>query len=110
MSHHKLTLDINSIKFDRPIRIAVVQSLYNLEITQGLVDGIQARLSELKHLNSQISVSVHPVPGAVEIPLVADRLASTDEYDAIIACGAIIRGETFHFECVCQILVITIFI
>lgn len=80
--------------------IAIVVSRYNLDITQKLLDGAQERLLELGFTKERITVIW--VPGAVEIPIAAQRLALTGKYEAIISFGAVIFGETRHFDYVCE--------
>lgn len=80
--------------------IAIVISRFNEEITHKLYEGAIARLKELEFSESQIT-SVF-VPGAVEIPLVAKRLAKNNGYEAIVCLGAVIRGETSHYDYVCE--------
>lgn len=80
--------------------IAIVVSRFNQEITQKLYDGAIQRLQELNFDTKQITVVW--VPGAVEIPLAAQRLAKCEKYEAIICLGAVIMGETKHFDYVCE--------
>jgi 6,7-dimethyl-8-ribityllumazine synthase len=80
--------------------IAIVVSRFNQEITQKLYDGAIQRLNELDFDTQQITVVW--VPGAVEIPLAAQRLAKTEKFEAVICLGAVIMGETKHFDYVCQ--------
>lgn len=80
--------------------IAVIVSRFNEEITQKLHDGAVARLSELGFTSQQVKIV--SVPGAIEIPITAQRLAQTKKYKAIICLGAVILGETKHFDYVCQ--------
>lgn len=82
------------------IKIAIITSRFNEEITQKLYDGTLARLKELHIPENQIT-SIW-VPGAIEIPITAQRLALTQNYAAIICLGAVIMGETKHFDYVCQ--------
>lgn len=80
--------------------VALVVSRFNQEITSALYQGAIERLQELNfHENQIITVWV---PGAVEIPITAKRLAMTNKYEAIICLGAVIRGKTAHFDYVCQ--------
>ena len=104
MSQSPLSLDIENLKLTKKYRIGVIQSLYNRDITDGLVSGIQSRLAGLPSIASNVSLETFHVPGAVEISLVAQKLAEKKQFDALIGCGAIIRGDTFHFECVCQLV------
>lgn len=80
-------------------KIAIVVSDFNAHITEKLLEG--ALNSLLKH-KTQDSIKIIHVPGAVEIPLVVKALAITKKYEAIIALGAVIRGETGHYDYVCE--------
>ncbi len=81
-----------------PARIALIVSRFNPDITEKLLEGALARMRELSLTHERIIW----VPGAVEIPLMAQHLARTNHYHAIIALGAVIRGETTHYDYVCQ--------
>jgi len=73
-------------------RFAIVASEYNSVIVDRLIDGARKALKGQKH------VSVIRVPGSFEIPLAAKRAALSKKYDAIVAIGCVVRGETPHFE------------
>ena len=77
-------------------RIAVVVSRFNESVTQKLVDGALDALT--RHGVAFDDVDVVWVPGAWELPIAARRLLSMDRYDGVVALGAVIRGETPHFE------------
>ena len=79
-------------------RIAVVAARFNEMITGRLVESALAGLA--KHGVSADDVDVAWVPGAFEIPLVASRMARTCRYAAVICLGAVIKGDTAHFELV----------
>jgi 6,7-dimethyl-8-ribityllumazine synthase len=80
------------------LRIAIVRARYNDVLTSRLS---QACLSELERLDVDAGDIRHvTVPGALEIPLALKALADTGDYDALIALGCVIRGETYHFELV----------
>ena len=80
------------------LRIAIVRARFNDAITSKLV---QACLSELDRLDVDEGDIRHvTVPGALEIAVVLKALADSGDYDALIALGCIIRGETYHFELV----------
>lgn len=81
-------------------KIAIVVSQFNQGITDKLLDGAVERLRSLG-ITKQ-SISVLAVPGAIEIPLIAKLLAKTRTYEAIICLGAVIRGETGHYDFVCK--------
>lgn len=81
-------------------RIAVITSKFNQPVTEALRTGAHQRLLELGCLPNNIEH--FSVPGAVEIPLIAKKLALKGLYHAIITLGAVIRGETTHYDYVCQ--------
>jgi 6,7-dimethyl-8-ribityllumazine synthase len=80
--------------------VAIIVSRFNEEVTQKLLASAKQRLKELEYDIQRIKILT--VPGAIEIPITAKRLASTMRYDAIICLGAVILGETKHFDYVCQ--------
>lgn len=82
----------------RDRRIALVAAKFNKGVTANLVDGAVAGLTDLGVDPGSIDLAW--VPGAFEIPSVARKMASSGLYDAIICLGAVIRGETAHFELV----------
>ena len=77
-------------------RIAVVASRFNESVTQPLLDGALDAL--VRHGVAADDVDVVWVPGAFELPVAARTLLASERYDAIVAVGAVIRGETPHFE------------
>ena len=79
-------------------RMAVVAARFNSIVTGRLVEGACAALA--KHGVADDDVDLAWVPGAFEIPLVAARMARSGRYDAVICLGAVIRGDTAHFELV----------
>lgn len=84
------------------LRVAIVASRFNDLVTRRLLDGA---LDALRRTGvDPDDVGVAWVPGAVEIPLVAQRLAAGGRYDAVIALGAVIRGATSHYDHVCSMV------
>lgn len=80
------------------LRIGIVQSRFNEAVCHGL---LTACLAELKRLGVADEDILHvTVPGALEIPLALQKMAESDQFDALIALGAVIRGQTYHFELV----------
>ena len=80
------------------LRIGIVQARFNEDVCHGL---LAACLAELKHLGVEDEDILHvTVPGALEISLALQKMAETMQFDALIAVGAVIRGETYHFELV----------
>lgn len=80
------------------LRIGIVQARFSNGIGSALLKACVARLHELGVKSKHITVAT--VPGALEVPLVLQNMAASDEYDALVALGVIIRGETYHFELV----------
>ena len=80
------------------LRIGIIQARFNADVGHGLLSSC---LAELKHLGVADEDVLHvTVPGALEIPLACQKMAETEQFDALIALGAVIRGETYHFELV----------
>jgi 6,7-dimethyl-8-ribityllumazine synthase len=80
------------------LRVGIAQARFNEDVCHGL---LSACVAELKHLGVvDDDILVVTVPGALEIPLALQKLAETEQFDALIAIGAVIRGETYHFELV----------
>lgn len=84
----------------RSCRIAVVVSLFNQFITGRLQQGCVEQL--VKCGVPEQSILIVEVPGAVELPLVAKKLFQNDQADVVIALGCVIRGDTDHYDYVCQ--------
>ncbi len=80
------------------LRIGIVQSRFNEEVCHGLMSACLAELKNLGVIDENILYVT--VPGALEIPLALQKMAETMRFDALIAIGAVIRGETYHFELV----------
>ena len=78
------------------LRIAVALARFNQAVTEQLLAGALQALHE--HGVADDAVDVAMVPGAFELPLCAQRLAATGRYDAIVCLGAVVRGETPHFD------------
>ena len=80
------------------LRIAVVRGRFNEAIGAGLLAACLERLTVLGVQPGRVTVV--SVPGALEIPLALQQLAATGHYDALIALGGVVRGDTYHFEVV----------
>ncbi|BBJ24127.1 6,7-dimethyl-8-ribityllumazine synthase [Candidatus Nitrotoga sp. AM1P] len=80
------------------MRIGIVQSRFNPVICEGLLAACRAQL--VQQGVSDADITLASVPGALEIPLVLQRMAQSGRFDALIALGAVIRGDTYHFEIV----------
>ena len=80
------------------MRVGIVVSRFNGAIGEAL---LKAALKSLADAGvAETSITVASVPGALEAPLALQRMAQTGDYDALVALGAVIRGETYHFEIV----------
>ena len=80
------------------LKIGIVEACFSEEIGDQLLQACLTRLQELGVQNDDIAVA--KVPGALEIPVTLQSLAARQEFDALIAIGVVIRGETYHFELV----------
>jgi 6,7-dimethyl-8-ribityllumazine synthase len=81
------------------LRVAILAARFNAEVTDRLVEGAKRAL--LAHGAAEADVETWRVPGAWELPQAAARAVDAGRFDAIIALGCVIRGETPHFEYVC---------
>lgn len=80
------------------MRIGIVLSRFNADIGDGL---LSACVAELRHLGvADSDVTLATVPGALETPAILARMAKSGRFDGLVALGAVIRGETYHFEIV----------
>lgn len=82
------------------VRVALLAARFNSDITDRLLDG--ARRALLTHGAAQADIATIRVPGAWELPQAAARAVESGRFDAIVALGCVIRGETPHFEYVCS--------
>ncbi len=80
------------------LRIGIVMSRFNINVSEGLLSACTAEL--LKQGVQESGMLLVTVPGALEIPLALQKMALTDQFDALVALGSVIRGDTFHFEVV----------
>ena len=80
------------------LNIGIVMSRFNIEIGEGLLGACTAELVQLGVQAANIQLVT--VPGALEAPITLQKMALSDQFDALIALGAVIRGETYHFEVV----------
>ena len=80
------------------LRIGIVVGRFNREVGEALLAACTAALTKQGVRASDIRVVT--VPGALEVPLALQKMANTSRFDALVALGAVIRGETYHFEVV----------
>jgi 6,7-dimethyl-8-ribityllumazine synthase len=93
--------DIREIESDASglgLRVGIVMSRFNEDVSEGLLDACRDELMKCGVRPEDVMLVC--VPGALEIPLALQKLAQSRSYDALIAIGAVIRGETYHFEIV----------
>ena len=76
--------------------MAIVRSLFNRPVTDGLLDGARRALAEMGA--GDRSLQVYDLPGAFELPLAAQEAARSGRFDAVVALGAVIEGDTDHYE------------
>ncbi len=84
----------------RGIRFGIIVSRFNGFVTERLLEGAMEALKA--HGGEEKDIDIVRVPGAFEIPLLAKKLASSGKYDALICLGAVIRGDTPHFEYIAE--------
>lgn len=80
------------------LKVGIVMSRFNQDVCEGLLSACVAELKRLGVADSDMAIAT--VPGALEIPLTLQTLAQSGTFDALVALGAVIRGETYHFEVV----------
>ncbi|GAO36971.1 6,7-dimethyl-8-ribityllumazine synthase [Sulfuricella sp. T08] len=80
------------------LRIGIVMSRFSIDICEGLLSACACTLQ--KHGVADGDITLVSVPGALEIPTALQKMAKSGKFDALIALGAVIRGETYHFELV----------
>lgn len=82
----------------RGLRIGIAMSRFNAEVGEGLLSGAVEELGRLGVRDEDVLIS--SVPGALELPLTLQTMAQSGHFDALLALGCVIRGETYHFEIV----------
>lgn len=96
-----MTITIYEGKFDaKEKRFGIVVSRFNSFITERLLEGALDALKRNQVFDDHISIA--KVPGAFEIPLIAKKMAESEKFDAVICLGAVIRGETTHYDQICN--------
>jgi 6,7-dimethyl-8-ribityllumazine synthase len=98
--HDAMAKTIEGKKDARGLKIGIVVSRFNQFITEKLLEGALDGFKS--HGGNDDQLTVVRVPGAFEIPLIADRMAASGKYDALVCLGAVIRGDTPHFEYVSE--------
>jgi len=93
-------LEIEPNLSGRGLRVGIVMSRFNTDAPEGLLAACTEELR--RHGVSAADMLLVTVPGALEVPLALRKIADSGRFDALIALGAVIRGETYHFELVCN--------
>lgn len=98
MPRYENIYEYESVLTGKGLAVGIVMSRFNQDIGEGL---LAACTSELKRLGvAEGDIEIATVPGALEIPLVLQTMAQSRRFDALVALGAVIRGDTYHFEVV----------
>jgi len=90
--------ELDPILDGQGLRIGLVMSRFNQDICEGLLSACASELARLGVAKENTLLAT--VPGALEIPVTLRRMASSGKFDALIALGAVVRGDTYHFEVV----------
>ncbi|MBK9326324.1 MAG: 6,7-dimethyl-8-ribityllumazine synthase [Hydrogenophilales bacterium] len=98
MARYDKIFEFESNLSGKGLRIGIVMSRFNLDVCEGLLSACTAGL--LKHGVAAADIRIATVAGALEIALVLKKMAESGKFDALVALGAVIRGETYHFEIV----------
>ena len=98
MPRYENIYEYETVLAGKGLAVGVVMSRFNQDIGEGL---LAACTGELKRLGvAEGDIEIAAVPGALEIPLVLQTMAQSRRFDALVALGAVIRGDTYHFEVV----------
>ncbi len=98
--HNLSDYDTESVPSARGMRFGIVVSEWNKEVTGGLLQGACSTL--LKHEVQEEDITVLTVPGSFELIYGAARMVNSGRFDAVIAIGCVVRGDTPHFDYICQ--------
>lgn len=98
MAKYDNILEITPNLNGKGLRIGIVLSRFNSDVGEGLLSAAVAAL--VKAGVSESDMVIATVPGALELPLTLRKMATSGRFDALVALGAVIRGETYHFEIV----------
>lgn len=90
--------EITGLYTKKDVKVAIIASRFNSLITNELIGGAQDAL--VRHGVADEDITLIWVPGAFEIPAVAKKIAASGEYDGVVTLGAVIRGETAHYDLV----------
>jgi 6,7-dimethyl-8-ribityllumazine synthase len=92
--------EIDPVYQGKGLKIGIVMSRFNKDICEGLLSACETELDRLGVARDDVLLV--DVPGALEHPLALQKMAQSGNFDALIAIGAVVRGDTYHFEIVCN--------
>lgn len=98
MGRHAQIFEYEPNEDGKGLKIGIVMSRFNIDICEGLLSSCKASL--LKQGVALEDIRIATVAGALEIPLTLMKMAQSGNYDALVALGSVVRGETYHFEVV----------
>ena len=98
MARYDRIYELEPILAGTGLRVGIVMSRFNQDVGEGLLGACTAELKRLGIKDENLLIAT--VPGALELPLTLQLLAQSGKYDALVALGCVIRGETYHFEIV----------
>lgn len=98
MARFEGILEIDPDLRGKGLRVGIVMSRFNIDIGEGLLSACTNEFVKLGVAKSDITLCT--VPGALEIPLTLQAMAQSGRFDALVALGCVVRGETYHFEIV----------
>lgn len=98
MAYYDNIIEIEPNLDGTELRLGIVMSRFNVDVGEGLLGACTAEL--FKYGVQESNILLATVPGALEIPVALQKMSLTDRFDALIALGSVIRGETYHFEVV----------
>lgn len=98
MARYDRIYELEPILAGTGLRVGIVMSRFNQDVGEGLLGACTAELKRLGVKDENLLIAT--VPGALELPLTLQLLAQSGKYDALVALGCVIRGETYHFEIV----------
>ena len=98
MAYYDNIIEIEPNLDGTELRLGIVMSRFNVDVAEGLLGACTAEL--FKYGVQESNLLLVTVPGALEIPVALQKMALSDQFDAMIALGSVIRGETYHFEVV----------
>jgi len=98
MARYDNILELDPNLDGRGLRIGIVMARFNQDVCEGLLSAAVAALRQAGVKDDDMLIAT--VPGALELPLVMQKMAASGKFDALVALGAVIRGDTYHFEIV----------